>query len=53
MNECLELRVPKLTKREVSELQDSDLFNDEEVVKIYLLKSQIKNMINKNYKSQV
>lgn len=47
MNECLELRVPKLTKREVSELQDSDLFNDEEVIKIYLSKNQEKNMIKK------
>lgn len=52
MNECLELRVPKLTKREVSELQDSDLFNDEEVIKIYLSKNQEKNMIKKIEKNE-
>lgn len=52
MNECLELRVPKLTKREVCELQDSDLFNDEEVIKIYLSKNQEKNMIKKIEKNE-
>ena len=52
MNECLELRVPKLTKREVCELQDSYLFNDEEVIKIYLSKNQEKNMIKKIEKNE-
>lgn len=52
MNECLELRVPKLTKREVCKLQDSDLFNDEEVIKIYLSKNQEKNMIKKIEKNE-
>lgn len=52
MNECLELRVPKLTKREVCELQDSDLFNDEEVIKIYLSKNQENNMIKKIEKNE-
>ena len=52
MNECLELRVPKLTKREVCELQDSDLFNDEEVIKIYLSKNQEKNIIKKIEKNE-
>lgn len=52
MNECLELRVPKLTKREVSELQNSDLFNDEEIIKIHLSKSQEKNMIKKIEKNE-
>ncbi len=52
MNECLELRVPKLTKREVCELQDNDLFNDEEVIKIYLSKNQEKNMIKKIEKNE-
>lgn len=47
MNECLELIVPKLTRRESIELQDSDLFNDEELVKIYLSKNQAKRIINK------
>ena len=52
MNQCLELRVPKLTKREVSELQDSDLFNDEEIIKIYLSKNQEENMIKKIEKNE-
>lgn len=52
MNVCLELRVPKLTKREVCELQDSDLFNDEEVIKIYLSKNQEKNIIKKIEKNE-
>lgn len=42
MNESLELRVPKLTKREITKLQESDLFNDEEVRKIHLLEVQKK-----------
>lgn len=46
MNECLEITVPKLSKRESVELQDSDLFNDEEVIKIYLSKNQTKSIIN-------
>lgn len=52
MNECLEFRVPKLAKREVCELQDRDLFNDEEVIKIYLSKNQEKNMIKKIEKNE-
>ena len=52
MNECLELNVPKLTKRETTQLQDSDLFNDEEVIKIYLSKNQVTNLINKIEKNE-
>ena len=51
MNECLEMRVPKLTKRDITGLQDVDLFNDEEVIKIYLSKSQAKNMLKKMEKN--
>lgn len=51
MNECLEMRVPKLTKRDITGLQDVDLFNDEEVIKIYLSKSQAKNMPKKMEKN--
>lgn len=47
MNQCLELRVPLLTKRESIELQTKDLFNDEKVIKIYLSKNQIKNILKK------
>lgn len=47
MNECLELRVPILTKRETIELQTQDFFNDEKVVKIYLSKNQIEDMLKK------
>ncbi len=47
MNECLELRVPKLTKREKIELQDSDIFNDEEVIKIYLSQNQVEDIMKK------
>lgn len=42
MNECLEFRVSKLTKRETMQLQDSDLFNGEEVIKIYLSENKTK-----------
>ena len=42
MNECLEFRVSKLIKRETMQLQDSDLFNGEEVIKIYLSENQTK-----------
>lgn len=51
MNECLEIRVPKLTKRYITGLQDVDLFNDEEVIKIYLSKSQAKNILKKMEKN--
>lgn len=47
MNECLEFRVPKFTKREKIELQARDIFNDEELIKIYLSKNQMKR-ISKN-----
>lgn len=47
MNECLEFRVSKLTKRETTQLQDSDLFNGEEVIKIYLSENQTKNVKDK------
>lgn len=47
MNQCLELRVPLLTKRESIELQTKDLFNDEKVIKIYLSENQIKNILKK------
>ena len=47
MNECLEFRVSKLTKREITQLQDSDLFNGEEVIKIYLSENQTKNVKDK------
>ena len=52
MNECLEVRVPKLTKRESVQLQDSDFFNDEEVRKIYLSKNQSKSIIRKIEKNE-
>lgn len=52
MNESLELRVPKLTKREITELQESDLFNDEEVRKIHLLEIQKKIILNKIKKNK-
>lgn len=45
MNQCLELRVPLLTKRESIELQTKDLYNDEKVIKIYLSENQIKNIV--------
>lgn len=56
MNECLELRVPILTKRKTVKQQTGDLFNDEEVVKIYLSENQIKSMLeeikkNNNWKN--
>ena len=47
MNECLELTVPKLTRRETTILKDSDFFNDEEVRKIYLTKTQVNKIIKK------
>lgn len=47
MNQCLELRVPLLTKRESIVLQIKDLFNDEKVIKIYLSEKQTKSIINK------
>ena len=47
MNECLELRVPLLTKRETIELQTQDFFNYEKIVKIYLSKKQIEDMLKK------
>lgn len=47
MNECLELTVPKITKREIVELEDYDIFTNERVVKIYLSKKQAKNMQKK------
>lgn len=47
MNECLELRVPILTRRETIKLQVEDFFNEEEIVKIYLSKNQLKSVINK------
>ena len=47
MNECLEVSVPKLTKRESVQLKDSDLFNDEELIKIYLSPNQSKSIIRK------
>ena len=47
MNKCLEIIVPKLTKREIIELKDTDLFNDEEVIKIYLSKNQTQRMLKK------
>ena len=52
MNKCLEVRVPKLTKRETVQLQNGDLFNDEEIIKIYLSKKQINNMIKKINKNE-
>ena len=56
MNECLELTVPKITKRERKELKDDDIFTNEKAVKIYLSKRQAENMRkkieqNKNWKS--
>lgn len=47
MNECLELTVPKITKREKIKLKDDDIFTNERVVKIYLSKNQAKNMRKK------
>lgn len=47
MNECLEIVVPKLTKREIVKLQNTDLFNDEKVIKIYLSKNQTQNILKK------
>lgn len=47
MNECLEFRVPKFTKREKTELQARDFFNDEELMKIYLSKNQMKEILKK------
>ncbi len=44
MNECLEFRVPKFTKREKIKLQSKDFFKDEELVKIYLSKNQMKEI---------
>lgn len=52
MNGCLELRVPKLTRREIIELKEKDIFNDEKVIKIYLSKNQAKNMIKKMEKNE-
>lgn len=56
MNKSLEIRVPWFTKRQIFELEKSDLFNDEEVIKIYLSKTQVKNILkkidkNENWKS--
>ena len=36
-----------MTKREITELQDADLFNDEEVIKIYLSKNQTQKLLRK------
>lgn len=44
MNECLEFRVPKFTKREKIKLQSKDFFQDEELVKIYLSKNQMQEI---------
>ena len=57
MNDCLELIVPKLTKRETTQLQNRDVFNYEEVKKIYLSKAQVNKTIknikkNKNWKNE-
>ena len=52
MNKCLELRVPKLAKRERIQLQDGDLFNDEEVIKIFLSENQVKRMLRKIEKNE-
>lgn len=47
MDECLEFRVPKFTKRERIELQARDFFNDEELMKIYLSKNQMEEILKK------
>ncbi|MCI8411076.1 MAG: hypothetical protein HFJ40_01235 [Clostridia bacterium] len=47
MNECLEFRVPKFTKRERIELQARHIFNDEELMKIYLSKNQMEEILKK------
>ena len=47
MNEALEIRVPLLTKREKTELQNGDFFNEEEVIKIHLSSIQMKIILNK------
>ncbi len=47
MNECLELKVPKLAKRETIKLQARDIFNDEELIKIYLSKKQKEKILAK------
>ena len=57
MNECIELIVPKLTKRETTQLQNRDVFNYEEVRKIYLSKAQVNKIIkniekNENWKNE-
>lgn len=52
MNETLELRVPLLTKREKTELQNGDFFNEEEVIKIYLSNIQMKIILNKVQKNE-
>ena len=52
MNEFLELRVPWLTRREITGLKDNDIFTEEEVIKIYLSKIQAKNMIKKIEKNE-
>ena len=57
MNECLELIIPKLTKRETTKLQNGDVFNYEEVRKIYLTKAQVNKIIkniekNDNWKNK-
>ena len=52
MNECLEFTVPKLTKRETTQLQNRDVFNYEEVRKIHLSSIQMKIIINKVQKNE-
>ena len=47
MNECLEIRVPKLTKRETIKLKSGKFFDDERVNKIYLSKTQMKRLLKK------
>jgi len=47
MNECLELKVPKLANREIIKLQERDLFKDEELIKIYLSKNQMETISKK------
>ncbi len=47
MNECLEFRVPNFSKREKIELQARDIFNDEELIKIYLSKKQKEKILAK------
>lgn len=47
MNECLGIRVPKLTKRETIKLKSGKFFDDERVNKIYLSKIQMKRLLKK------